>query len=247
MRRSPCYHHKLPDAWPSQEALLSEVEAYASGDYLKALFAGDALPAAERDQVAERLHRYTGLSKQYILRSDLRIYAPRFIKELLRDQGKSIGLLDGRYAQDELDDVAAFPDSDPFDAKTGPIYQATFQSYLRNELKVDVNDRYIGSNGEANQAWKRPPGNNGAFAGFVDVTGDLAQGTKDSDHLRIFAGAGYHDVTTSYFATGYMLRHSGIDPAQLTIKDYPGGHMMYLYQPSLEKLSNDIVEFIGKK
>jgi carboxypeptidase C (cathepsin A) len=241
------YHHKLPDSWPSLEALLAEVEAYAGGDYLKALFAGDTLPAAERDQVAERLHRYTGLSKQYILRSDLRIYSPRFVKELLRDEGKSIGILDGRYAQDELDDVAAFPDGDPFDAKTGPIYIASFQSYLRNDLKVDLVERYVGSNGEANQGWKRPPGNNRAFSGYVDVTAELAQGTKDSDHLRIFSAGGYHDLTTSYFATSYMLRHSGIDAARLTIKDYPGGHMMYLYQPSLEKLSNDIVEFINKR
>ena len=241
------YHHKLPDSWPSQEALLAEVEAYAGGDYLKALFAGDTLTAAERDQVADRLHKYTGLSKTYILHSDLRIYAPRFVKELLRDEGKSIGILDGRYAQDELDDVAAFPDSDPFDAKTGPIYLASFQSYLRNELKVDINDRFIGTNNEANQAWKRPQGNNGAFAGFVDVTSDLAQGTKDSDHLRVFAAAGFHDLATSFFATSYMLRHSGIDPARLTIKDYFGGHMMYLHQPSLEQLSNDIVEFIGKR
>ncbi|MFN7942621.1 MAG: peptidase S10 [Thermoanaerobaculia bacterium] len=241
------YHHKLPDAWPSQEALLAEVEAYAAGDYLKALFAGDALPQAEREKVADRLRRYTGLSREYLLRCDLRPFAPRFVKELLRDQGKSIGMLDGRYAQDELDDVAAFPDGDPFDAKTGSIYLALFQSYLRNELKVDVLDPYHGSNREANQNWKRPADGNNAFAGFVDVTGGLAQATKDSDHLRIFAAAGYHDVTTSYFATAYMLRHSGIDPARLAIHDYAGGHMMYLHQPSLEKLSNDVVDFINAR
>jgi len=241
------FHHKLPDTWPSQAALLAEAEAYASGDYLKALFAGDRLSAAERDQVAEKLHKYTGLSKTYILRSDLRIYAPRFCKELLRDEGKSIGLLDGRYAQDELDDVAAFPDNDPFDAKTGPIYQVSFQSYLRNDLKVDIDEKFVGTNGEANQSWKRPQGAENAFAGFVDTTGDLAQGTKDSGSLRVFAAAGREDLATSYFATEYMLHHSGIDPKQLTIKRYDGGHMMYLDRSSLEKLSNDVVGFIEKR
>ncbi len=244
---SAYYHGKLPDKWPSLEALLAEVEAYAAGDYLKALFAGDTLPAAEREQVAERLHRYTGLSKQYLLRCELRPYAQRFIKELLRDEGKSVGLLDGRYAQDELDDVAAFPDGDPFSAKTGPIYVSLFQSYLKNDLKVDLTERYIGSSDEAGQKWKRPENDSHAFAGYVDVTGQLAQGTKDNEALRIFSAAGYHDLTTSYFATSYMLRHSGIDPDRLTIKDYPGGHMMYLHQPSLEKLSEDIVGFIGGK
>lgn len=240
------YHHKLPGDWPDRDALLSEVESYAAGEYVKALFAGDTLPKAEREAVAEQLHRYTGLSKQYILRAELRIYAQRFIKELLRDEGKSIGLLDGRYTQDELDDVAAFPDGDPFSAKTGPIYVSLFQSYLKNDLKVDLLERYVAQSEEANQKWKRPAGGVHAFAGFVDVTGDMAQGTKDNEKLRIFSAGGYHDLTTSYFATEYMLRHSGIDPERVEIQNYDGGHMMYLYQPSLEKLSNDIVAFIQK-
>ncbi len=162
----------------------------------------------------------------------------------MRDEGKSIGLLDGRYAQSELDNVAEFPDSDPFNAKTGPIYISTFQSYLKNDLGVDWTKPYRPQNGEANQKWKRPANRRGAFAGFVDTTVALAQGTKDNEALRVFAAAGYDDLTTSYFATRYMLEHSGIDIARLTIKNYDGGHMMYLYRPSLEALSNDIVAFI---
>lgn len=241
------YHHKLPDSWPSREALLSEVEAYAGQEYLQALFKGDTLSQQDKERVAERLHRYTGLSKDYILRSDLRIYAIRFIKELLRTAGKSVGLLDGRYVQDELDDAGEFPDGDPFNAKTAPIYIALFQSYLRNELKVDIERRYIGSNGEANQNWKRPADGVNAFSGYVDVTGQLAQGSKDNEAMRIFSGAGYHDLTTSYFATDYMLHHSGIDADRMTIKVYEGGHMMYLHQPSLEALSNDVTAFLEQR
>ncbi len=239
------YHGKLPDEWPDLRTLLDEVEEYAGDDYLAALFRGDALDAEEKRRVAERLHRYTGLSVDYLLRSDLRIYAIRFIKELLRDEGRSVGLLDGRYTQDELDDVAEYPDGDPFSAKTGPIYVTTFQSYLRNDLEVDWTRRFIGSSGEANQAWKRPRNGQGAFAGYVDVTGQMAQGTKDNEALRIFSAAGYHDLTTSYYATEYMLRHSGIDVDRLTIRNYDGGHMMYLHQPSLQAVSDDIVVFIA--
>ncbi len=244
---SAYYHHKLPDSWPDLQSLLAEAESYASSTYLLALFQGDALPQAEKQEIAEQLHRYTGLETDYILRSNLRIYAIRFTKELLRKEGKSIGLLDGRYMQDELDDVADSPGGDPFDAKTGPIYVSSFQSYLRDDLGVDLSRRYIASNEEANGSWKRPSGDTGAFAGYVDTTAGMAQGTKDNGDLRIFAAAGYHDLTTSYFAMTYMLRHSGIDPARLEIKDYEGGHMMYLYQPSLEKLSDDIVAFIRRE
>ena len=238
------YHHKLPDSWKDLDTLLREVEQFAGTDYLLALFKGDHIEKGEKERIAERLHRYTGLSKEYILRSDLRIGAFRFAKELLRDQGKALGMLDARYTQSELDNVSEFSNSDPFNAKTGPIYVSTFQSYLRNDLGVDLEKRYLPQNGTANQKWKRPANGRGAFAGFVDVTGALAQGTKDNEALRIFAAAGYNDLVTSYFAMRYMLEHSGIDSARLTIRDYPGGHMMYLHRPSQEALSNDIVKFI---
>ena len=244
---SAYYHHKLPDSWPDLQTLLAAAESYASTTYLTALFQGDALPAAEKQKVAEQLHRFTGLDTDYILLSNLRINALRFIKELMRKEGKSIGLLDGRYEQGELDEVADVPEGDPFNAKTGPIYVTSFQSYLRNDLGIDLTRRYIPSNEKANSSWKRPSNGTGAFAGYVDITADISQGTKDNEDLRVFAAAGYNDLTTSYFALTYMLRHSGIDPARLEIKDYEGGHMMYLYQPSLEKLSNDIVAFIKRE
>lgn len=238
------YHHKLPDPWKDQDTLLKEVEQFAGTDYLLALFKGDQLDKAEKERIAEKMHRYTGLSKEYILRSNLRITSFRFAKELLRDEGKSIGLLDGRYEQDELDRVAEFPDSDAFNAKTGAIYVSTFQSYLRNDLGVDFDKRYMPQNGEANRKWKRPAAGRGAFAGFIDVTGALAQGTKDNEALRLFAAAGYNDLVTSYYALEYMLEHSGIDASRMTIRKYAGGHMMYLHRPSMEALSNDIVAFI---
>lgn len=238
------YHGKLPDSWPDLETLLESAEAFAGDDYLAALFQGDILDSGERRRIAEELHRFTGLSIDYILRSDLRIYAIRFIKELLREEGKVIGLLDGRYAQDELEDVGEFPNGDPFSAKTGPIYVSLFRGYLRNDLGVDLTRRYIAVSNEANRSWKRPANGRGAFAGYVDVTAQMAQGTKDNEGLRIFSASGYHDLTTSYFATEYMLQHSGIDADRMTIKNYPGGHMMYLYQPSLEAVSDDIVDFI---
>src|SRR4029079_6653185 len=136
MQRNP------PDPWPNLQALLTEVEQFASGEYLQALFRGDSLSQAERGQIADKLHRYTGVSKQYILNSNLRLYAPRFTKELLRDEGMATGFLDSRYAQKELDNASEFPNNDPFNAKTGPIYVSLFHQYLRNDLGADIQEPY---------------------------------------------------------------------------------------------------------
>jgi carboxypeptidase C (cathepsin A) len=241
------YHKKLPDSWPSLQALLTEVEQFASGEYLQALFRGDALSEAEKGQIADKLHRYTGVSKQYILNSNLRLYAPRFAKELLRDEGMAVGFLDSRYAQKELDNAAAFPGNDPFEAKTGPIYVSLFHEYLRDELGADIQEPYLPQSDQANQSWKRRKNANAAFSGYIDVTGDLAQGTKDNEALRVFVANGDYDLATAYFANVYMFHHSGIDPARVTIRVYPAGHMMYLNQGSLEQLSRDIGEIIQGK
>ena len=238
------YHERLPDEWPSFDALLEEVEGFAGTEYLSALFQGDLLDDAEKERIAEKLHRYTGLSKEYILRSDLRVHVFRFVKELLRDEGKVVGFHDSRYVQDELDRVGEGPNANPSDTKISPIYVSLLQSYLRNDLEIDLVRRYVPLNEHANQSWKRPRRANNAFAGFIDVTGQLAQGTKDNETLRVFSAGGYYDLATSYFATEYMLHHSGIDPELITIRNYHAGHMMYLHQPSLESLSNDIVAFM---
>ena len=64
------YHHKLPGEHADLPAFLTEVENFAMGDYGRALAAGSDLPAAERAAIAEKLHEYTGLPVDYILKAD---------------------------------------------------------------------------------------------------------------------------------------------------------------------------------
>ncbi|HEX9163786.1 MAG TPA: hypothetical protein VF980_18905 [Thermoanaerobaculia bacterium] len=248
MAATAFYHHKVPDQshYKDLDSFLREVEQFAGTEYLLALFQGDKVDQATKERIGEKMHRYIGLSKEYIVRSNLRVMPVRFAKELLRDDGKALGMLDARYVQSELDNISDAPNSDPFEAKTGPIYISTFQQYLHDELGVDLDKRYVPQSQDANRKWKRPANRRGAFAGFVDVTDALAQGTKDNEALRVFAAGGYNDLVTSYFALRYMLEHSGINSDRLTIRDYAGGHMMYLHRPSADQLSNDIVAFIEK-
>jgi carboxypeptidase C (cathepsin A) len=244
MAATAYYHHRLGDEFKDLDSLLREVETFAGGEYLTALFRGDRLDAQEKQKVAAELHRVLGLPTDYILRSNLRVHPFRFAKELLRDQGKALGLLDARYTQSELDNISDVSQYEPFITKTSPIYAALFQTYLRNDLGVDYERRYMTGNGDAGAKWKRPATSASAFAGFPDATAALAQGTKDNEALRIFAAGGYNDLITSYYATQYNLDHSGIDAGRYSMHVYPGGHMMYLHRPSGEAISNDIVKFI---
>src|SRR3712207_8222224 len=81
------YHKRLPaDLQTDLRRTLDEVERWAANEYTVALAKGDRLTPAERQEVIDRLNRYTGLDKKFIDNSDLRIEIQRFDKELLRDE-----------------------------------------------------------------------------------------------------------------------------------------------------------------
>jgi carboxypeptidase C (cathepsin A) len=58
---------------------------------------------------------------------------------------------------------------------------------------------------------------------------------------------GYYDLATPYFATEYTFNHLGLDPslqANVAMGYYEAGHMMYVHQPSLVQLKEDLAHFI---
>lgn len=108
------FHHRLPaDLQGDLQRALSEAEAFALGDYAHALLEGDALPPAQRHEIAQRLARSTGLSPEFIERAGLRVDPSRFRKELLRDQRRTVGRYDTRFTGIDYDAAGDRPDYDP--------------------------------------------------------------------------------------------------------------------------------------
>jgi len=105
------YHGRLPEEPTNLEAFLDEAREFASTRYLTALFRGHSLSETEREEIASELHRFTGLSEEFLLRSDLRVNPRRFLKELLRDEGKTLAAHDTRFQGSDPDDVEATHES----------------------------------------------------------------------------------------------------------------------------------------
>ena len=92
------YHNRLkPSLQKNLEDTLQKVRDFAQNEYSIALHKGTSLSADERSRIAKKLADFTGLSQEYIEQTDLRINIMRFCKELLRDQGLTVGRLDGRF------------------------------------------------------------------------------------------------------------------------------------------------------
>lgn len=228
-----------------QANFLETIEAsrvFAANEYLPALFKGNQLPAAERDHVAEKLSALTGLSLDYVKRSNLRIEWDAFCKELLHDKKQVIGRFDSRLRGGQLDSTARSCIYDPSMESVFSGFTSTFNHYLQSNLQWKSGLSY---NLLVNlQSW-----NFGQDNQYLDMSDKLHSLMTRNPHLQIFVGNGYYDLATPFFATEYTFHHIGEDASLLrrvSMKYYDAGHMMYLYKPALIKLKKDLADFYAK-
>ena len=237
------YHKRVPQELGGDlRKLLDEVEAFALDEYLPALAKGDSLPKADRERLVARLSRYTGLSQDYIDRSNLRIEQARFCKELLRDERRTVGRLDSRFKGIDRDAVGERGEYDPsMSAILGP-YTATLNDYVRRTLRYENDLPYEILTGRVNP-WKYDQQNR-----YLNVAETLRQAMTRNPDLRVFVAAGYFDFATPYFAAEATLNQMGLDPtlrAHVSVGHYAAGHMMYIHEGELERLDRDVEAFYG--
>ena len=241
------WYHKALGSRPNDlDAFLAEVCAWVTDEYVPALFKGRDLPDDRREAIVAKLSRYTGLSPEYIRRANLKVSTDRFRRELLRDRGLVVGRLDTRYTGTEPDAVGEHPSGDPMSAGISGAFVATFLSYLKKDLGVDVDRDYVVMSEEAGKNWKRPKEEAPAFQGYVDVAPALARGMADNPALRVFVASGLYDIATTFFAAEYSVRRSTMDRSRVVLKRFPAGHMMYVNGPAFSDLSRSLREFVAR-
>lgn len=237
------YHKKLPaDLQGDLQKAVQESRNFAAHEYADALMVGDGLPAARRTEIAQKLSRLTGLSGEYLERSNLRIEIQRFDKELLRDQRRTVGRLDGRFTGIDEDAAGARPEYDPSLAAIVGPYTATFHDYVRGELKFESDLFYEYLTARV-RPWNYEPYENR----YLNVAETLRVAMTQNPFLRVFVGKGYYDLATPFYAAEYTFDHLSLDESlrsHLSGGYYEAGHMMYVHHPSLVKLKADLSQFI---
>jgi len=237
------YHKKLAADWQADlQKALAESRTFASGEYADALMAGDNLPAAKRSAIAQKLARLTGLSAEYVDRSNLRIEIHRFDKELLRSERRTVGRLDGRFKGIDEDAAGSRPDYDPSLAAIVGPYTATMSDYVRGDLKFETDLPY-----EFLTVRVRPLNFEPYENRYVNVAETLRSAMTQNPFLRVYVAKGYYDLATPFFAAEYTMDHLGLDESlrgRLSGGYYEAGHMMYVHKPSLAKLKVDLKAFL---
>jgi carboxypeptidase C (cathepsin A) len=236
------YHGKV--AKRSLKALLAEAEEYAAREYPYVLAQGSRLTRKERTAAVRRIASLTGLSEEYVDRADLRIEHWRFFGELLRDERKTVGRLDGRFTGPAASAIAEHMDADPsHDAIMGP-YAAAFNHYVRDELGYE-NDLPYEQISRRVQPW--------SFKDFegrpIDVSPQLERAMRQNPDLHVHVAYGWYDGATPHFAAEDVIAKLRIpDELRANIEHayYPAGHMMYVHEPTRVKQSRDIADFVRR-
>ncbi len=238
------YHGQVtPKLGQNLPAFLEEVQQFARQAYTLALMKGDQLPAPERQQIVQQLAAYTGLSERYIEQTNLRIHINRFVKELLRDNRRTVGRLDTRFCGIDRDAAGENVEHDPSYSAIQGAYTAALNDYVRTQLHFESDVAYEILSGLYEQ-WDYSKHQNQ----YVNVAETLREAMSKNPFLRILVANGYYDLATPYFATEYTINHLELDPtlhANIVMTYYEAGHMMYVHEPSLAQLSADLANFIS--
>jgi carboxypeptidase C (cathepsin A) len=239
-------YHKVIPAPANLEAFLADVRRYATGEYAAALALGARLPAEQKSAVAKRLSQYTGLAEDYLLKADLRVNLRQFMAELQRSRGAITGRLDSRFSGPMMDLLSENAEGDPQSAAVTGAFTAATNTYLRGELKFPGEARYSMGGGTGDWNWARE-GRRG-WASSTYVGSDLVQAFVTNPQLRVEIENGYYDLATPFVATEFTVDHlPGLSASlrnNIVLKYYEAGHMMYLYEPALAKLKDNVARFI---
>lgn len=239
------YHKALDDdllAKPLEE-VVQIAEDFAYGPYADALLQGAAMPEDERSKVTEKLSRLTGLETEYLEAHELRVSMWRFSKELLRDRNRLIGRFDGRYSGPDTNRSGESMGYDASATAITGIFGAAMNGYLRNEL--DYEDERVYELSAKVRPWNYEPYVNR----YVTTADRLRKAMTTNPALEVFAACGYYDLATPAFAMEHTRDHALLRSDlrdRFTIDYYEAGHMMYIHEPSHEKLRKDLVKWYEK-
>ena len=238
------YHKKLPQQPAALDSFLKEVEEFAMGPYAHALAQGTDLSTDEKQQVAEKLHDYTGLPVAYLIKANLRVSGGEFEKTLQDDRDMTTGRLDTRFSGPTIDPLSQEAQYDPQSSAISSAYVSLFNGYVRNDLKFGVGQTYLPEALFGGTEWDLKHRGNPIE---LNVAPDLADAMKTNPRLKVLVNGGYYDLATPFFAAVYEEKHLPIPQSlarNIEYAWYESGHMVYVRDECLKQLHDNVAKFI---
>ncbi len=232
------YHDQLSTDLQNRDlqALLSEVENYTIEEYIPAVTRGGFIDDARRQEVAQQVARYAGLSAQFVRDHNLAVPTDAFWKELLQGEGRTIGRLDSRYKGVDVKNAGSEYDYPAELTAWNHAFAPAINHYLRDDLgfKTDLKYNLFGSV----YPWEDEDNDTGE---------ELRQAMAQNPYLHVMVQSGYYDGATDYFSAKYVMWNLGTRATmrdRLRFEGYRSGHMMYLRDEDRGTANDHLRSFI---
>lgn len=242
---------KLPaDLGTSLPNALHAAEQWAEGDYARALRRRGRLSAAERNEVAQALARFTGLPADQIDRTTLRVTRAQVADSLLASEGRVVGHYDSRKtAPRDTTRKMYDPTRDP--SLENLLDHTSVVRYMRDELGFESDLLYQGPFGGG---YPPPTSFRGDWMSMrwnwsvpVDDSA-LATAMKADPGLRVLIACGYFDMVCHFDENVYAVRHLPAELAgRVTAHSYAGGHAVYVDDRARVDFTRDVGAFIDQQ
>lgn len=242
------HHRKVDRRGLTAEQYYGEARAFAEGDYLTALFQGSALPAAERERIAQRMSALIGLPVADILAANLRIDNDQFVDALLKDRNELVGRLDSRVTAPvqppaRADRPAAANDPSLGLGRTNVIRSAAITSYMRDELSVPVDRDYVSLTLDVNFNWNWfEPTDDRAL--YHHPLRHVAAAMAARPDLRLMVAGGLYDLAVPVASAQNAIRHAGIPLDRVTFLELPAGHSPFDDATNRHRFASQVREFV---
>lgn len=236
------------------EALFDAACEFAESRLAPALLLGDRLGSAEEDELAGEMSSFIGLPRAYILRKHLRVELTDFRQELLRDERRVCGRLDGRFAYEAGNFLQGSsegaPEDDPTDAATTAAWSAGFRHVLATEVGYRNPAPYVYSAWETvGLGWdfSHKAAQVANKAGTPNVAYDLAQAMRRNPAMRVLVAGGRYDLACPFLGPVEDMSRMYLGPqvkANLFFRLYASGHMVYVNPRAASQLAADAVSLL---
>ena len=245
-------HHGRSRAFPAGtplDVVRAEAVEFATGEYASFLVRGAATPDNERNRILGRLADIIGLPLDVITRAQGRIPILTFVRQLLRDERRVVGLYDATVtAVDPFPDRDEWSWPDPTLSGIAPAFTMGINRLLRSDIGVTTDREYVLLSEEVNMAWKNDADHHAFDRNIPGATDDFRYGLSLNPHMKAFITHGLHDLVTPYHTSDrlrHLMRLAPEGAERLTVRHFDGGHMFYTKQASRGAFGEAIGGFVA--
>lgn len=240
------HYNKVDKTAGSLDAFIDEVSNFAINEYAPALLEGSNLSDADRASILDKLAGYTGLSKEFLDRANLRVGPSQFAKKILQDESMIVGRYDSRYKGPATNPLVNRTFYDPSSTSIGPAFKTMFLKYYHEDLGFGRDRQYMFSaRGLPGFQWKW--GGNRGWPTSPNTGPSLARAMTLNPYLKVHVISGYFDLATPFFGSEYTFNQMNIpeeSQGNVEMTFLKAGHMSYIRISALKKMHEVLTAFI---